>query len=123
MIQVQIGSKKFEVEDELEQYIQRKLGRLDRYFPRRHQPTRLHVEILRDEKATPDKRYKLTALLEAPGPDMHAQTRAMNPHSAVDILEAKLKEQIRKYKDKHIPKRLDVKRLVARRINDTAETD
>ena len=112
MIALQIAARKFEVTDELENYIERKLAKLDKYFPRNHQPTGLKVEIARDESVTPDKRYHISVQLTAPQHKMHAETATMNPHSAVDIIEAKLKDQIRKYKDKHLPKRLTLKRFL-----------
>lgn len=110
MIQYTISARKLEVDQELTEYIERKLARLDKYFPRTHQPIAMRVELHRDEAAQPDKRYHASVQIEVDGPDMSAETATMNPHSAVDIVEAKLKEQIRKYKDKHSPRRLTLKR-------------
>ena len=112
MIALQIATRKFDLDDDLQGYVERKLAKLDRYFPRHHQPTALKVEISRDESVAPDKRYHISVQLTAPQHQMHAETATMNPHSAVDIIEAKLKDQIRKYKDKHAPKRLTLKRLL-----------
>lgn len=111
-----ISSRKIEVDKELTSYIERKIAKLDRYFPRTHRPVGVQVELHRDEAASPDKRYVASALIEVQGPDLHAETVTMNPHSAIDILEAKLKDQIRKYKAKHVPKRFTLKR------NASAET-
>ncbi len=110
MITYQIVARKLEVDEELTEYIEKKLARLDKYFPKNHQPISMRVELRRDEAAQPDKRYHVTVQIEIDGPDMTAETATMNPHSAVDIVEAKLKEQIRKYKNKHSPRRLTLKR-------------
>jgi len=110
MIQTTIALRKFEADAELTRYIERKLGKLDKYFPRHHQPTGLRVELHRDESADPAKRFHGLARLAVAGPDIVAETSSMNPHTVVDILEAKLKEQIRRYKDKHIPRRFTLKR-------------
>ncbi len=114
MIQTQIVGRKFEVDAELQKYIERKLGKLDKYFPRTGQPVGMRIEILRDERADPDKRYHLSVKVDVPGNDILAETATMNPHSAVDIVEVKLKDQIRKYKEKAAPKRLSMKRVLPR---------
>lgn len=111
MITLNISARKCEVNDELQGYMERKLGKLDKFFPRLHQPTGMTIELTRDEAAPPDKRYHIAVNIAAPHHPMHAETATMNPHSAVDIIEAKLKEQIRKYKEKQAPKRLTFKRM------------
>ncbi|MFO0955683.1 MAG: ribosome-associated translation inhibitor RaiA [Candidatus Saccharibacteria bacterium] len=110
MIKHTITARKLEVDQELKEYIERKLGRLDKYFPRTHQPESMRVELHRDEAAEPDKRYHVTAQISVSGPDLQAETATINPHSAVDIIEAKLKDKIRKYKAKHSPRRFTLKR-------------
>lgn len=111
MIALHISTRKCEVNEELEAYMERKLGKLDKYFPRKHQPTGMSIELTRDERVEPDKRYHISVTITAPQHPMHAETATMNPHSAVDIIEAKLKEQIRKYKEKHSPRRITLKRM------------
>lgn len=110
MMQYQVSAKKLEVDRELDSYIQKKIARLDRLFPRSHRPSKAHIELSRDESANPDKRYHAGVKIEVSGPDLFAETATMNPHSAIDIVEAKLKEQIRRYKEKHAPKRISLKR-------------
>lgn len=110
MMQYTISARKLEVDKELNDYIERKIAKLDRYFPRAHRPVRARIELHRDDVASADRRYVASVHIEVQGPDLHAETATMNPHSAIDILEAKLKDQIRKYKDKNIPKRFTTKR-------------
>lgn len=110
MMEYTIVARKLEVDRELTSYVERKIAKLDRYFPRHHRPVGVKVELQRDDGATPDRRYTASARIAVQGPDIYAETSTMNPHSAVDILEAKLKEQIRKYKAKHLPKRFSLKR-------------
>ncbi len=109
MIKINLNGRKFEIDKELKKYVEHKLGRLDKYLPRTHKATGMRVEIFRDPSGREDNRYKVTAVLEVPGPDIVAETATINPHSAVDIVEAKLKDQIRRYKDKHKPKHTRVK--------------
>ena len=110
MIATTITGRKYEVEAELQDYIGRKLSKLDRYFPRQHQPTSMQIEVERQETAEPAKRYRVLAKVEVRGATMVAETATINTHSAVDVVEAKLKHQIREYKVKSQPRRFTLKR-------------
>ena len=112
MIEIQMTGRNFDIDGELKSYIKRKLGGLDRYLPRGHRNQGMSVEILRDPSGKEDNRYKIVAVLKVQGPDLVAETATINPHSAVDIAEQKLKIQIRKYKDKAKPRRIGVKNFV-----------
>jgi len=111
MIKLQLTGRKFEIDDELEGYIQKKLGRLDKYLPRGHNNQGMSVELFRDPSGKEDNRYKVVAVLRVQGPDLVAETATINPHSAIDIVEQKLKIQIRKYKDKNQPRRIGIKNI------------
>ncbi len=115
MIKVQLSSRQYEIDADLEAYVERKLGRLDRYLPRQHKAKAMRVEIFRDPSGKEDNKYKVKAYLEVPGPDIVADTATLNPYAGVDIVEEKLKLQIRKYKDKHGVKRSRVKEWLAKR--------
>jgi ribosomal subunit interface protein len=114
MIKIQLTGRKYEIDKELKKYVNRKLGHLDRYLPRGHRSQGMSVEIFRDPSGREGNAYKVTVVLRVPGPDIVAETATINPHSAVDIVEQKLKMQIRKYKDKNQPKRLRIKELFNR---------
>jgi putative sigma-54 modulation protein len=114
MIKIQLTGRKLEIDNELKKYVERKLGTLDKYLPRQHKAVGMNVEIFRDPSGKEDNRYKVIAVLEVPKAEIVAETATINAHSAVDIVEQKLKLQIRKYKDKHTPKRNRVKELWSR---------
>ena len=112
MISIQLSARAYEIDEELRKYVEKKLGRLDRYLPRTHKATGMSVEVFRDPSGKEDNRYRVTAKISVPGNDIIAETATMNPHSAVDIVEEKLLIQIRKYKEKHGIKRFRVKELL-----------
>ncbi len=114
MIQIQLSGRKYVIDKELKKYVNSKLGKLDRYLPRKHKAKGMSVEIFKDPSGKEDNRYKVKAILEVPGPDMVAETATINPHSAIDIVEQKLKLQIKRYKDKNAPKRFRVKEMMGR---------
>ena len=109
MIDIQLVGRKYEIDKELKKYVKRKLGTLDKYLPRAHKAIGMSVDIFRDPSGKEDNRYKVTVKLEVPGQDIIAETATINPHSAIDIVEQKLKLQIKKYKEKHQPKRFRIK--------------
>ncbi len=111
MIKIQLTGRKYDIDAELQKYVSKKLGHLDKYLPRSHKAIGMNVEIFRDPSGREDNRYKVKAVLEVPGPDIVAETATINPHSAVDIVEQKLRLQIKKYKDKHAPGRVRSKEL------------
>lgn len=110
MIDTNFLGRKYQIDEELKDYIGRKLSKLDKYFPRQHQPTSMEVEVERQDAAEPAKRYRVLAKIEVRGLTMVAETSTINPHSAVDVVEAKLKHQIREYKAKSQPRRFTLKR-------------
>ncbi|MEI6581565.1 MAG: ribosome-associated translation inhibitor RaiA [bacterium] len=112
MIKIQLTGRKFEIDNELKKYTNRKLGNLDKYLPRSHRNQGMTVEIFKDPSGKEDNRYKVVAVLKVQGPDIVAETATINPHSAVDIVEQKLKIQIRKYKEKHQPKKIRIKDIL-----------
>ncbi len=111
MINIQLSSRKYEIDDNLRKYVFKKLGRLDKYMPKDHKAIGMTVDIFRDPSGKEDNRYKVTAVLEVPGNDIVAETATINPHSAIDIVEQKLRLQIKKYKDKNSPRRFRVKEM------------
>lgn len=114
MIQIQLTGRNYEIDRELKKYVTRKLGHLDRYLPRGHQNQGMSVEIFKDPSGKEGNNYKVVVRLKIPGPDIVAETATINPHSAVDIVEQKLKMQIRKYKDKTLGKRRGLRSALKR---------
>lgn len=118
MTNIQLSGRSYEITDELRRYVDKKLGRLDRYLPHAHKATGMSVEIFRDPSGKEDNRYKVTARLNLPGSEIVAETATMNPHSAIDIVEQKLVIQIQKYKQKHGVKRFRVKEMLGGQTDD-----
>ena len=89
------------VNESLNKYVTRKIGTLDRYLSK-HDRQSAHGEvILRESKSKKTDHCACEAILHLPHQTLVAKERAMNMFAAVDIVEAKMKQQIKKYKDKH----------------------
>ncbi|HSX14383.1 MAG TPA: ribosome-associated translation inhibitor RaiA [Candidatus Saccharimonadales bacterium] len=106
MIKLHITSKNYDLGDDVVAYVERKIGRLDRYLPRNSRDLSGQVILELDPSGREDNKFVCEAIIELPGPNAHAKEATLNIYAAIDIVEAKLKVQIRKYKDKHSGSRL-----------------
>ena len=87
--------------DDLKKYITKKIGRLDRYMPR-HARESAHAEVFVKERATKAKQEReCEVVLHLPGSTIIVKESTINMFAAVDIVEARLKNQLKKYKDTH----------------------
>jgi putative sigma-54 modulation protein len=95
-----------EISDNLRKYITRKLGRMDRYLPKQTRDS-AHLEVrLKESKANGKKQCTCDVVLHLPHDTIKISDSTLNMFAAVDIIHAKLKHQIEKYKESHTdPKR------------------
>ncbi len=82
-------------------YVTKKIGGLDRYIGRHARPS-AHAEIhLKETKTKGEQHSHCEVTLYLPKQTIVAKEKALNMYAAVDITEAKLKQQLQKYKDMH----------------------
>ena len=84
----------------IEQYIERKIGRLDRLLPR-HAKKSAHVRVVLSESNSKRRLAVCEAVMELPHNTLLAKEATANMFSSVDSVEDKLARQIRKYKTAH----------------------
>jgi putative sigma-54 modulation protein len=90
-----------EVDDQLRAYVNRKIGGLDRYISR-HSRQSAHAEAhLKEAKSKDNNRFSCEVTLYLPHQTIIVKESALNMYAAVDIVEAKLKQQLQKYKERH----------------------
>jgi ribosomal subunit interface protein len=91
-----------DLNDDIKKYIARKIGRLDKYIPR-HARQSVHAEAkLRETNNRLGNKYECEVILHLPGGTIYAKEATLNMFAAVDIVEAKLRNQLVKYKSAHI---------------------
>ena len=114
MIQkIDISGVHLEIDDELRKYVQKKLGRLDRFAPRASQQS-LHLEVkLKEGKAKNKDERTCEIILHLPGENLVVKESTINMYAAIDIVETKLRYQLKKYKELHSSPRLH-QRLLTR---------
>ena len=98
-----------DVEPKLLKYVTKKMGAMDKYIPRRARES-AHLEVkLKEAKAKDKNQYTCEIILHLPHDSITIHETTMNIFAAVDIVETKLKNQIRKYKETHTKKRIPAK--------------
>ncbi len=98
---IAIAGIKADITKDLEKYINKKIGKLDRRVKRS-----LRGEVRADVKLNETmgktgKKCTCEVILHVPGARLTAVETTMNMFAAVDIVEAKLKNQLKKHKEKH----------------------
>jgi len=88
-----------EVEPDVAKYVKKKIAKLDSYMPK-HARKSAHAEVrLKEEKVKTKKQSTCEVLLYVPGEIITAKETTVNMYAAIDIVEEKLKSQLRKYKE------------------------
>ena len=93
----------YAVDDSTKKYVSKKVGGLDRLAPR-HARKSMRADVkLAEVNRERGNRYEVEVLLFVPDKVIAAKDSTMNILAAVDIVEAKLATQLRKYKEELIP--------------------
>jgi putative sigma-54 modulation protein len=86
---------------DLQKYVTKKIARLDSYMPK-HARKSAHAEVkLKESKAKDKKVCTAEVILSLPGERIAAKETTLNMYAAIDIVEEKLKSQLRRYKDQN----------------------
>jgi putative sigma-54 modulation protein len=95
---IEITGVHTEATDDIREYVEKKLGKLDLYIPK-HARESAHMEVwLKEERAKDKKESTAEIVLFLPGETLSAKESTVNIYAAIDIVEQKIKTQIRKYK-------------------------
>ncbi len=111
---LEIDGIHMEVGDELRRYVVKKIGKLDKYLPRRAKGV-AHLEVkLKSSSNKGKKQYTCEVILTVPHDIITTKETTVNMFAAIDIVETKLKNQIRRYKDQHSVLRGHTRRLIGK---------
>jgi putative sigma-54 modulation protein len=100
---IDISGVKFELDDTTTKYVTKKIGRLDRYLPRHARKSVTADVKLKEVNEPHGNKYEVEVMLNVPGKVITAKDSTVNILAAVDIVEAKLVAQLRKYKQASVP--------------------
>jgi putative sigma-54 modulation protein len=97
------GVGAYALDDLTKKYVKKKIGSLDRLAPR-HARKSIRAEAkIAEVNRDKGNKYEVEAILFVPDHTITAKDSTMNVLAAVDIVEAKLAVQLRKYKHTHVP--------------------
>jgi len=100
-IDITAPQKSYNVTPELEKYIMKKVGKLDRHMKRSNRlEARAEVKLKENSKKGANK-CTCEVILHTPDFKLTAEESTLNMHAAVDIVEAKLQKQLKRHKEKH----------------------
>jgi ribosomal subunit interface protein len=109
-MRVELTARNYDLDDKVRAYVEEKLGNLDKYLPRHVRGNTICAVILTDDPSgREDNRYVCEGVVSVDGgATLVSREGTINIFAAIDIVEAKLKAQMAKYKDKHTtePRRL-----------------
>lgn len=105
---ITFSSTKYKASPQLQKYITKKISKLTRYIPKHARVSAQSDIHLKEEKGNKNSKYICEVVLHLPQERLVAQEETMNMYAAVDIVEAKLKNQLLAYKNK--AEKLNVRR-------------
>ncbi|HOR23165.1 ribosome-associated translation inhibitor RaiA [Candidatus Saccharibacteria bacterium] len=111
---LEISAVRTEKDEDIRKYARRKIGRLDLYMSRHARKSVKAEVVLREEKIKARALYTVEVVLTMPGETISAKETTVNMYAAIDIVEEKLKSQLRRYKSTFSMKRGSREAIVRR---------
>lgn len=96
---IDVTGIKYNVNEKTLKYVMEKVGKLDRFVPTHARKTMVADVKLRQVNLDHGNKYEAEVILHVPDKTITAKDTTLNMMAAVDIVEAKLIAQLRKYKD------------------------
>ena len=92
------------IDEDLQKYVAKKIGKLDKYIPRKFRQSAHAQVVLKESKIKNKKQCTCEVIMHLPHDEFVTKETTMNIFAAIDIVDAKLKNQLRKYKETHVPR-------------------
>ena len=103
---IDITGIKYNVDEKTLKYVTEKVGKLDRYLPSHARKTMTADVKLKQVNRDHGNKYEAEVIVHVPDKVLTAKDSTFNMMAAVDIVEAKLIAQIRKYKESLVDRKL-----------------
>ena len=96
---IEVSGSDYKVEDNLRKYIKKRVGKLDRYLPKGSKKDIVCKAVVSEVGKKGTNKYEISVAMEIPGGKViAAKDECSNVFAGVDLVEAKLTGQIRRYK-------------------------
>src|ERR1039458_1779129 len=101
MLKLKISGVHFTVSEHIKKYVIKKIGKLDKYIPKLARDS-AHAEVfLKEDMHNNKKECICEVVMHLPHDTFTVKESTINIFAAVDIVEAKVKNQLIKYKEIH----------------------
>lgn len=97
---LEISGVRFELNNQVKDYVQQKIGGLDKYMPKHERQSVRGEVILSEEEGQSNNRYTCEVRIDMPRETVTAKESTINMYAAIDIVEEKVRAQLQKHKDK-----------------------
>ena len=102
---IEISGSNYKVDDGFKKYAEKRIGKLDRYLPRGNKKDVIAKIVVTEVNREHGNKYEISAAMEIPGGKViAAKDECSNVFAGIDIIEAKLDGQIRRFKTEISPK-------------------
>ncbi|MBR2998343.1 ribosome-associated translation inhibitor RaiA [Candidatus Saccharibacteria bacterium] len=96
---IEVTGNGYKVEEPFRKYTEKRIGKLDRYLPRGFKKDVVVKIIVSEIGKNKGEKYEISAAMDIPGGKViAAKDECSNVFAGVDLVEAKLTGQIRRYK-------------------------
>ena len=103
---IEVTGNGYKVEESLRKYAEKRLGKLDRYLPRTAKKDIVTKMIVSEIGKNKGEKFEISVAMDIPGGKViAAKDECSNVFAGVDLVEAKLTGQIRRYKLESQPHR------------------
>jgi len=94
-----ISGTNFKIEDDFKKYVEKRLGKLQKYLPKEAKKDVVMKVVVTSGERAHGTEYDISVAMEIPGGKViAAKDECTNVFAGVDLVEAKLAGQIRRYK-------------------------
>ena len=114
---IEISGTNYEVDNAFQKYAEKRIGKLDRYLPHANKKDVIVKIVVTEVNRDHGNKYEISAAMEIPGGKViAAKDECSNVFAGIDIVEAKLTGQIRRFKIESTPHlRKSVKNIFKKR--------
>lgn len=96
---IEISGNGYKVEEPFKKYTEKRIGKLDRYLPRGSKKDVVVKVLVAEIGKSRGEKYEISVAMDIPGGKViAARDECSNVFAGVDLIEAKLMGQIRRYK-------------------------
>ncbi|MDO4741825.1 MAG: ribosome-associated translation inhibitor RaiA [Candidatus Saccharibacteria bacterium] len=96
---IEITGNGYRIEESFKRYVEKRLGKLDRYLPRGYKKDVVVKVIVSETGKSKNEKYEISVAMDIPGGKViAAKDECSNVFAGTDLVEAKLTGQIRRYK-------------------------